>query len=156
ISTRPESSDGPERRQAGKPDLTRAARATRQLTFSILHFSFRIRYRKMKNGECKMTTFEDVRISQRKILQRSNASGTALQNQFPVGTRRQPFAFEWQIVVACGQPVVELIVVVRAAGMARFAAGIDGPQAAVRIRKIGNHPVTGARGGGIVGAQSGV
>lgn len=49
---------------------------------------------------------------------RRRAFSITCEDQFPAGAGRQSLAFERQIVVAGGLPVVELIVVMRTAGMA--------------------------------------
>src|SRR5262249_62088014 len=58
------------------------------------------------------------------------------ERQLSIGVRRHRVWFQREIVVAAGEPVADLVVVVRAAGMPRFAAGVDRPQAAVRISEV--------------------
>lgn len=48
----------------------------------------------------------------------SQAGRRLRQNQFSVDVGRVPFAFERQVVVAGGYPLVELIVIMRTARMA--------------------------------------
>ena len=49
-----------------------------------------------------------------------------------------PIRLQRHVVVPRGDPIRQLVIVVPAAGVARFAAGIDRPQPGLRVGQIGD------------------